>query len=257
MLCSLPSVSGVGDLALSSGVTGNNIIRRTSRSSGTSSVSHNDIIITSCMHSGRDLALCTLPQQPVNRTSGGSHESGYDSHGNTPAPSPSPTNLPHSSKTPLQACPSTTSAPLTLLTPTIVNPVKRSKSTDQIHRIMTITPTLSHDTKTRFSSVEDVRSDSPKSTCSSASSSPRASKKKERVYKSEKVKKSRLSSLGSPFRLQRNNRRGSGPAEIRSSAYYNGRPRTASETPSPPPSSDRELSFLSVSRASAYLVNTT
>ena len=197
------------------------------------------------------------PQQPENRTSGGSHESGYDSHGNTPAPSPSPTNLPHtthptSSKTPLQARQSTASAPMTLLTS--VNPVTRSKSTDQIHRIMTITPTLSHDTKTRFSSVEDVRSDSPKG--GSGSNSPKPSKKKERAYKSEKAKKSRLSSLSSPFRLRRNNRRGSSPPELRSSAYYNGHPRTTSETPSPPPSSDLELTSLPVSRASAYLVNT-
>ena len=44
------SVSGVGDLAMSSGVATSNIIRRTSRSSGTSSVS-SDVIITSyCDH---------------------------------------------------------------------------------------------------------------------------------------------------------------------------------------------------------------
>ena len=119
---------------------------------------------------------------------------------------------------------------------------------------MTITPTLRRDTRTT-SSVEDVRSDSPNS--GSATGSPKPSKKKERAYKSEKGKKSRLPSLASPFRLRRNNRRGSSPAEVRSSAYYNGRPRTTSETPSPPPSSDVELSSLSVSRASAYLVNTT
>ena len=200
-----------------------------------------------------------FPQQPENRTSGGSHESGYDSHGNTPAPSPSPTSLPFSvsstpSKTPLQTRPSTTSAPLTLLSPTVVNPVTRSKSTDQLHRIMTITPTLRRDTRTT-SSVEDVRSDSPNS--GSATGSPKTSRKKERAYKSEKAKKSRLPSIASPFRLRRNNRRGSSPAEVRSVTYYNGRPRTTSETPSPPPSSDVELNSLSVGRASAYLVNPT
>ena len=40
------TVSGVGDLALSSGVSQGTIIRRTSKSSGTASVSY-DIIITS------------------------------------------------------------------------------------------------------------------------------------------------------------------------------------------------------------------
>ena len=76
----------------------------------------------------------------------------------------------------------------------------------------------------RFSSVEDVRGNrSPKS--SSASNSPRISKKKDRTRSSEKKG---LFSL-SPF--HRGKRRGSSPvAEKRS--VTNNRPRTMSETPS-------------------------
>ena len=102
----------------------------------------------------------------------------------------------------------------------------------------------------RFSSVEDVRGNrSPKS--SSASNSPRISKKKDRTRSSEKKG---LFSL-SPF--HRGKRRGSSPV-VEKRSVTNNRPRTMSETPSPPPSSDLELSTRSVTtRASSYLVNTT
>ena len=194
-------------------------------------------------------------QQPENRTSGGSHESGYDSQRTTPVPYPSPTNPPSSvpsSRRSLQPRPSTTSAPMTLMAP--ANLVNRSQSTDQIHlhRVMTITPTLTPETKTKFSSAEDISAKSPKTT--SDSSSPRNSKKKTKV-----VKKSRLPSLTSPFRLKIGSCRGSSPNETRSASQLNGRPRTSWETPSPPPPpSDLELSTQSVgSRSKASLVTST
>ena len=102
--------------------------------------------------------------------------------------------------------------------------------------------------------MEDLRDNSKKSASSSASSSPRLSKKKERLRSSDKK---RLT-FTSPFHIRRGkkDRRGSSPVEIRSSV--NGRPRTASATPSPPPSNDLELSSRSVGgRAKSYLLNTT
>lgn len=207
------------------------------------------------------------PQQPENRTSGGSHESGYDSQRATPVPSPSPTNPPHSTshystphpahspsvKRPLQPRISTTSAPMTMLTAPGM-PVTRSKSTDQIHmvRVMTITPTLNRDMKGKFSSAEDVRN-SPKSSRDSASSSPRT-KKKKKTPSGEKRKGLHFS----PFRRgsnNNNNRRGSSPIPVNGTPVQS-RSRAASETPSPPVPSDLELSR-SVGRVASYLVNTT
>ena len=195
--------------------------------------------------------------QPHNRTSG---ESGYDSQRTTPVPSPSPTNPPHSTphnshsspftKRALQSRESTASAPMTLVTP--ANPVKRSKSTDQIHlvRVMTITPTLSRGAKNTFSSVEDLRGGAG----SGGSGSPRTSKKKKE--NSRKSEKKRLSF--SPFR--RHGKRGSAPGSGGNSPVSS-RSRAASETPSPPPPplhpSDLEHRSSTFGRSGSYLVNTT
>jgi hypothetical protein len=242
-------VQGVGDLVISSSTK---IIRRTSRSSGSSS-------------------------QPENRTSGGSHESGYDSQRTTPVPSPSPTNPPHSTpnysapsvahpipspsiKRQLQPRISTASAPMTLMTPGA--PVTRSKSTDQINlvRVMTITPTLKSDARGKYSSAEDVRG-SPKSSRHSASYSPRLTKKKKERTKTTSGERKKLNF--SPFRRSNNSnnsRRGSSPVPGTGGSPVVltelTRSRAVSETPSPHPQSDLELSTRSA--ASTYLVvNTT
>ena len=136
------------------------------------------------------------------------------------------------------------------------NPVTRSRSQDQINltRVMTITPTLGREDRARFSSAEDVRVKSGKTTGShSASGSPRPSKKKDRKGSAEKGKRLTFSS---PFHLRRKSRRGSSPTELHSSV--NGRPRTVSTTPSPPPPNDLEQSTRSFDgRASAYIVKAT